>query len=260
MKSKKNFNIARYVAALLLLFSIPLFSRADDYRTLFKQGNEAYKKARYQQAISLYGQILNTGCHSEEVYFNLGNAYFKLGDIPSALLNYEKAHKLAPGDEDVNFNIYFANSKTSDKVEPAPDFFATRWWHNIILHYSIRTLSALSILLFIAGSCLLVLYLFTNVVLLKKAAFYLGVLVLFSGLLTVFIANRQVHYFNDYQQAIIFSGSINVRSAPVDQAVTLFVLHEGTKVNVLDNNNGWLKIQLANGTEGWIHEADIKDI
>jgi uncharacterized protein YgiM (DUF1202 family) len=105
-----------------------------------------------------------------------------------------------------------------------------------------------------------VFYLFANIVLLKKAAFYLGVLVLFSGLLTVFIANRQTHYFNDYQQAIIFSGSVNVRSAPVDQAVTLFVLHEGTKVNILDNNNGWLKIQLANGTEGWIHEADIKEI
>jgi tetratricopeptide (TPR) repeat protein len=260
MKSKKNFNLARYGIALLLLFSIPLFLRADDYHTLFKQGNEAYGKARYQQAISLYGQILNGGCHSEEVYFNLGNAYFKLGDIPSALLNYEKAHKLAPGDEDVNFNIYFANSKTSDKVEPAPEFFATRWWHNIILHYSIRTLSVLSILLLIGGSGLLVLYLFANVVLLKKIAFYLGVLVLFSGLLTVFIASRQTHYFNDYQQAIIFSGSVNVRSAPVDQAVTLFVLHEGTKVNILDTNSGWLKIQLANGTEGWIHEADIKEI
>jgi tetratricopeptide (TPR) repeat protein len=260
MKSKRNSNMAGYVAALLLLFSIPLFSRADDYPSLFKQGNEAYGKARYQQAISLYEQILKGGRHSEEIYFNLGNAYFKLGDIPSALLNYEKAHKLAPGDEDVNFNIYFANSKTSDKVEPAPEFFATRWWHNIILHYSIHTLAVLSILLLIGGSGILVLYLFANVVLLKKAAFYLGTLVLFWGLLTAFVANRQAHYFNDYQQAIIFSGSINVRSAPIDQAVTLFVLHEGTKVNILDNNSGWLKIQLANGTEGWIHETDIKGI
>lgn len=260
MKSKRNFNIASCVLALLLQFSIPQFSRAEDYRALFKQANEAYGKTQYQDAIGLYEQILKSGCHTEEVYFNLGNAYFKTGDIPSALLNYEKAHKLAPGDEDVNFNIYFANSKTSDKVEPAPEFFATRWWHNIILHYSISTLSTLSILLLVAGSVFLMLYLFTNVVWLKKAAFYLGVLVLFSGLLTVFIANRQTHYFNDYQQAIIFSGSVNVRSAPVDQAVTLFVLHEGTKVSILDNNNGWLKIQLANGTEGWIHEADIKDI
>lgn len=260
MKSKKNSDIAGHILALLLLFSLPLVSRADDYSTLFKQGNEAYGKARYQDAVGLYQQVLNKGCHSEEVYFNLGNAYFKLGDIPSALLNYEKAHKLAPGDEDVNFNIYFANSKTSDKVEPAPEFFATRWWHNIILHYSIKALSVVSIILLIIGSGLLVIYLFVNVVLLKKVAFYLGALVLFSGLLTVFIANRQTHYFNDYQQAIIFSGSVNVRSAPVDQAVTLFILHEGTKVNILDNSGEWLKIQLANGTEGWIHEADIKDI
>jgi len=131
MKSKRNFNIAGYILTLLLLFSIPRFSRADDYRTLFKQGNEAYGKARYQDAIALYEQILKQGCHSEEVYFNLGNAYFKTGDISSALLNYEKAHKLAPGDEDVNFNIYFANSKTSDKVEPAPEFFC----HPLVAQY-----------------------------------------------------------------------------------------------------------------------------
>jgi tetratricopeptide (TPR) repeat protein len=260
MKSRNNSNKGKFVIALVLLFSIPYFSGAENFPALFKQGNDAYAKARYQQAIGLYEQMLNGGCHSEEVYFNLGNAYFKLGDIPSALLNYEKAHKLVPGDEDINFNIYFANSKTSDKVEPAPEFFATRWWHNIILHYPMHTLSILSILLLVAGSGLMILYLFANIVQLKKAAFYLGLVVIFSGVLTVFIANRQQHYFNDYQQAIIFSGSVNVRSAPLEQAVTLFVLHEGTKVNILDNSNGWLKIQLANGTEGWIHQADIKDI
>jgi tetratricopeptide (TPR) repeat protein len=243
-----------------MLLSVPLVSLGSDYSALFKQANDEYVKAQYQQAISTYQQILNDGCHSEAVYFNLGNAYFKIGDVPSALLNYEKAHKLAPGDEDVKFNIYFANSKTSDKVEPAPEFFATRWWHNIILHFSIRTLSVLSILLLIAGSGLFVLYQFANIVFLKKAAFYLGMLLLLAGILAVFITNRQSHYFNDYRQAIIFSGSVNIRSAPVDEGVTLFVLHEGTKVSILDNSNGWLKIQLANGTEGWIHETDIKEI
>ncbi len=260
MKLKKKLNLIGGVAVLLLLVSFPLFSSASDYQVLFKQGNEAYGKERYQQAIGMYEQILNDGCHSPVVYFNLGNAYYKLGDIPSALLNYEKAHKLSPGDEDVNFNIYFANSKTSDKVEPAPEFFALRWWHNIILHYSISTLSILSMMLFICGSVSLIIYIYANILFVKKASFYLGVLLLISGLSAIFIANRQEHYLNDYQQAIIFSGSVNVRSAPVDQAVTLFVLHEGTKVKILDGNNGWLKVQLANGTEGWIQQLNVKNI
>ena len=260
MKSRKKPKLIVNLTGMLLLVVMPALSKASDFQALFKKGNTAYGKEQYQEAIGIYQQILTDGCHASVVYFNLGNAYFKLGDIPSALLNFEKAHKLSPGDEDVNFNIYFANSKTSDKVEPAPEFFALRWWHDIILHYSISTLATLSILLFIFGSLLLIVYVYANIVFVKKLTFYLGVLLLLAGLSSVFIANRQQHYLNDYQQAIIFSGSVNVRSAPIDQAVTLFVLHEGTKVKILDDNNGWIKVQLANGTEGWIQQTDVKNI
>jgi tetratricopeptide (TPR) repeat protein len=260
MKLKTSYNLIRRGIYLFVLLFLPLFSWSNDYGTHYKKANDQYKNAQYQDAIKSYEQILDAGYKQEMVYFNLGNAYFKLGDIPSALLYYEKAHKLAPGDEDINFNIYFANSKTADKVEPEPVFFVTQWWHSIILFFSIGTLSALSVLSFIVGSGLLILYLFSNVIALKKLAFYTGTLVLISGLLFVFISNRQAHYFNDHQQAIIFSGSVNVRSGPGDQAAALFVLHDGTKVNVLDTNNGWIKIQLANGNEGWIQQSDIKEI
>jgi tetratricopeptide (TPR) repeat protein len=260
MKLTTSYNFTRYGMCLLLLLSLPLLSWSSDYAALYKTANEQYRKAQYQDAVKSYSQILDVGYQSEAVYFNLGNAYFKLGDIPSALLYYEKAHKLAPGDEDINFNIYFANSKTPDKVEPGPAFFVTQWWHSIILFFSIGKLSVLSVLGVIAGFGLLVLYLFTNTILLKKVSFYVGILMLISGLLFVFISNRQTHYFNDHHQAIIFSGSVNVRSGPGDQAATLFVLHDGTKVNILDNNNGWIKVQLANGNEGWIQQSEIKEI
>jgi tetratricopeptide (TPR) repeat protein len=260
MKLKTSYKLTKQAIGLLLLLSLPLFSWSSDYGALYKKANEQYKKAQYQDAVKSYSQILDGGYQSEAVYFNLGDAYFKLGDIPSALLYYEKAHKLAPGDEDINFNIYFANSKTPDKVEPAPAFFVTQWWHSIILFFSIGTLSVLSVLSFMAGSGLLVVYLFTNIISLKKLSFYTGILVLISGLLFVFISNSQGHYFNDHHQAIIFSGSVNVRSGPGDQAATLFVLHDGTKINILDNNNAWIKVQLANGNEGWIQQSDIKEI
>ena len=260
MKLKTSYNPTRYGMCLLLLLFLPLLSWSNDYNTLYKKANEQYKKAQYQEAIKMYRQILDGGYHAEAVYFNLGNAYFKLGDIPSALLYYEKAHKLAPGDEDINFNIYFANSKTTDKVEPESEFFVTQWWHDIILFFSIDTLSVLSVLSFLLGCGLLIFYLFTSVISLKKLSFYIGILMLFSGLFFVCISNRQMHYFNDHHQAIIFTGSVNVKSGPGDQVSTLFVLHDGTKVNILDNNEGWIKIQLANGNEGWIHQSDIKEI
>jgi tetratricopeptide (TPR) repeat protein len=260
MKLKTKYKLTRQRICLLLLLSFPLFSSGSDYRALYKKANDQYAKTQYEDAQKTYIQIVDGGYASEAVYFNLGNTYFKLGDIPSALLYYEKAHKLAPGDDDINFNIYFANSRTTDKVEPEPEFFVTQWWHGIILFFPIGTLSVLSILFFIAGSGLLVLYLFANAVPVKKLAFYTGVLLLFSGLVFIFISNRQTHYFNDHHQAIIFSGSVNVKSGPGDQAGTLFLLHDGTKVNILDNNNGWIKIQLANGNEGWIQKSAIKEI
>ena len=144
MRLKISYKRSRQVICLLVLLSLPLFSWSNDYGALYKKANEQYKKAQYQDAVKSYSQILDAGCQDEAVYFNLGNAYFKLGDIPSALLNYEKAHKLAPGDDDVNFNIYFANSKTADKVEPEPEFFVTQWWHSIMLSFSVNTLSILS--------------------------------------------------------------------------------------------------------------------
>lgn len=260
MKLKKSYKPLRHYLCLLLLLSFPLFSWSSDYSVIYKQANDQYKKGQYQESIKLYSQILRGGYQSEAVYFNLGNAYFKAGDVPSALLYYEKAHKLVPGDEDVNFNIYFANSKTTDKVEPAPEFFVTQWWHSIILFFSLGTLSVLSILSFIAGSGLMVIYLFTSAMSLKKLSFYTGTVLLFLGLVFIFISNRQVRYFNDHHQAIIFTSPVNVRSGPGDQAGILFVLHDGTKVNILDSNNGWIKVQLANGNEGWIQQSDIKEI
>lgn len=262
MKLKTSYNPAKYcmLVVLLLLLSLPLISWSSDYGIVYKKANEQYRKAQYQDAIKSYQQILDAGYKTATVYFNLGNAYFKLGDIPSALLYYEKAHKLAPGDEDINFNIYFANSKTTDKVEPEPEFFVTQWWHSCMLFFPLGTLSILSVLSFIAGSGLLILYLFTTTISLKKIAFYTGLLLIFSGFLFVFIANRQEHYFNDHHQAIIFSGSVSVKSGPGEQAAALFILHDGTKVTILDNNNSWIKVQLANGNEGWIHQSDFKEI
>jgi tetratricopeptide (TPR) repeat protein len=260
MKLKTRYNHIKGCLYLLLLLALPLFSMGNDKNKLFEQGNTYYAKGQYQQAVTAYQQILNGGYQSAIVYYNLGNAYFKLDDIPSALLYYEKAHKLVPNDEDISANIRFVNSKTTDKLEPIPEFFVTKWWHGFILIFSISTLAILSVLFLLAGSLFLILYLFTNSESLKRSAFYTAVTILIMGLVTLFMGNRQVNYFDTHHQAIIFGSSVTVKSTPDAAAMPLFVIHEGTKVNVLQTNSNWIEIELPNGNAGWIATSDAKAI
>lgn len=245
---------------LLLLVVLPMFSFGDSPDLLLKKGNDLYSKARYQEAVQAYLQIANNGYHSVTVYFNLGNACYKTGNMPAALLYYEKAHKMAPGDDDINFNIQLTNLKITDKIEPAPEFFITKWWHGFILFLSADTFAVISVLFFLSGFSLLSFYLFTNILSLKKASFFTGISLLICGVITIFLANRQVHYFNSQHQAIVFSSSVTVKSAPGEAAKALFVVHEGTKVNVLEANERWVEVELPNGNVGWMAATDIKEI
>lgn len=244
---------------LLLLIMLPAIAFADGAQELFKKANQQYARGQYPDAVKSYQQLINSGYQSIALYFNMGNASYKNGDLGPALLYYEKAHKLSPGDEDINFNIRLVNLKTSDRIEEAPEFFLAKWWRGFILMIAGGTLAVLSIILVLLASAALIIYLFTQSVGIKKTSFY-GAIILFAlGLITVFMSARQASYFDNHRQAIIFN-TVTVRSAPGNTGKTLFVLHEGTKVDVLENNSNTIKIKLANGNEGWISAADAKNI
>ncbi|MDR3695985.1 tetratricopeptide repeat protein [Mucilaginibacter sp.] len=245
----------------LLVIVFPLLSFGnDDAAVLFKKANDLYAKSQYKDALITYQQIIDDNHQSAAVFFNMGNAEYKIGDIPSALLYYEKAHKLSPGDEDINFNLKYANLKTTDKIDAAPGFFLSRWWQVFILSFSAKVLSVWSIVFVLLGSVFIILYFFAGSVGIKKGAFYGSLALIFLGVLSIFIASRQLSYFDDHKQAIVFSNFVNVKSGPIDKSGTLFVIHEGTKVNIMDTNNGWMKVGLANGSEGWIKTTDVKQI
>ncbi len=255
------FSTSKRLAFILLLFALPLLSLAnDDAKALFAQGNDQYAKAKYADAVKTYQSILGEGYQSVVVYFNLGNAYYKLGDIPSALLYYEKAHRLNPADDDINFNIQLANLKTTDKVEAIPEFFLAKWWDAFVLGISAGALGWLSVILFIIGSGLLILYIFAPSVGAKRTAFFSALTALSLGLIAILVGAVQVHYFASHQQAIVFSPTVNVKSEPGTAGKTLFVIHDGTKVDVLENSNNWLRVKLLNGNEGWIMVGDAKEI
>ncbi len=256
-----KFNMLKRILYLFIGFVIPSLCFGNDKeQALFASGNSDYNKGHYKEALIKYQQLLSDGYQSAALYFNMGNASYKNDDIPAALLYYGKAHKLSPGDEDINFNIRFVNLKTTDKIDESPEFFLARWWKGFVLAFSINALAILSILFVFLGSGVLVLYFFTGSVTVKKVSFFGAIALFVIGVFTFVIAGLQESYFNGHKEAIIFSNSVNVKSGPVEKTATLFVIHDGTKVNVLDDSNGWIKIKLANGNEGWIKAADVKEI
>jgi tetratricopeptide (TPR) repeat protein len=246
---------------LLVMLLWPVFTYADSQmQLLFNKGNEAYAKGQYKEAIADYEQILHAGYQSAAVYFNLGNASYKNGDIASAILYYEKAHKLSPGDDDISFNIQFANLKTTDKIDAAPQFFLERWWQNFILMFSGTAIAVWSMLLMLAASATLIVYFFTHSVTIKRSSFYTSIALFLIALFSIFVNSQQANYFDTHHQAVIFSSSVTVKGSPSAKAKALFVIHEGTKVDVLETNSSWTKIRLPNGSEGWIDVNDAKEI
>jgi tetratricopeptide (TPR) repeat protein len=248
-----------YVLLLLLIF--PLFSQGNEKaESLFVKGNDWYAKGKYKEAAALYEQVLAAGYFSADVYFNLGNAYYKQEEIPLAILNYEKAGKLSPGDEDIKVNIQLANLKIADKIDAVPEFFLTKWWRSFLLFCSAEALSVLSVTGFLLGFALLIVYLFAVSIGVKRPAFYAGIFLLVFALLISGMASLQAGYLTDSDEAIVFAGTVNVKSGPKENFKTLFVIHEGLKVNVKLQNDGWIKIGLPNGNVGWIAAASVKKI
>jgi tetratricopeptide (TPR) repeat protein len=263
MTLKSMGNLLKYsLYVWLLLLAIPFCVTAKEINaeTFLQQGNEAYARNRFEDAAAAYKQVLDAGYESASVYFNLGNAQYKLAEMPAAILNYEKALKLAPGDADIKLNLQLANLKITDRIEEIPEFFLNKWWKGFILFFSLSTLSVFTIVCFIAGFILLIAYLFLISVWPKKIAFYAGITVLSLGLIFRVMSSVQSDYLDGNQQGIVFSGAVDVKSGPDGQQKTLFVIHEGTKVSILERNNDWAKIVLANGNGGWIKLMDIKEI
>lgn len=253
--------VMRNVHILFLLLVLPLLSLAADApETGFAKGNAFYAKAKYKEAAAAYQQVQHAGYSSAGLYFNLGNAYYKLDEIPLAILYYEKARKLSTGDEDIAVNIQLANLKIKDKIESVPEFFLAKWWRSFVLFCSAELLSILGVIAFMAGFALLIVYLFAVALSVKRPAFYTGSGLLTLALLMVLVAGLQTSYLDSSSGAVVFGGTVNVKSGPKDSFKTLYVIHEGLKVTLKEENEDWVKIELPNGNVGWVALSSVKKI
>jgi len=243
---------------LNLLFSLlPQNSFAGEMEEKFKRAGEYYSNGVYHDAIILYEEILTEGQESFKLYYNLGNAYYKLNNFPKAILYYEKALILEPLNEDLKHNLALVNSKIPDKIEPIPLIFYKQGWiafHNLLSGDTWAILFLVLLNLFFIFSALFIL---NPGYLSRPLIFWLGVTFLVFTTTAFGFAAQKYNYAKEKPEAIIFSPSLTVKSSPSRSSVDLFVLHEGTKVQITDQIDHWIEIRIANGSKGWIQEENV---
>ncbi len=244
---------------LILTFIVlsPCLSNADSGEDLFRLGNEAYTRSDYDSAITCYQQLERSGKNSVALYFNMGNTFFRLNKAPMAVLYYEKAKKLDPADEDILKNIALTNSKLIDRIKPLPENFFPKITTKIIHLMSPFTYGIL--LLAITWSMFIFFAYYMRSKLSNKRRFYfysgLASLVIFIFLFWVNVMLYLIQ--NSSNTAILFNESEYIMSSPNDTSKELFLIHEGTKVIIIDKVGDWSQIKLVNGDKGWIPSAAL---
>ena len=208
----------------------------------------------------MYEDLLKKGV-SADLYYNLGNAYFRSDQITKAILAYERAHLLAPGDNAINFNLQFSRSKTIDKVAPQSEMFFVTWYYALVNLTDVDTWAFTAITSIVAALLLILVYLFGPSVLWRKIGFFGALTFFMLFLCSNLFAFQQKDKLNNRTGAIVITPSVNVRTTPIYSGTTLFVIHEGTRVDIIDKMlHDWIGVRLDDGREGWIPSKAIEII
>ena len=243
-------------AVLLLMLLLPITAGA----VTKEQADSAYTQGHYQQAIKNYEELLKQGV-SADLYYNLGNAYYRTEDITRAVLNYERALLLSPGDADIRFNLQMARSKTIDKITPESEMFFVTWYRSLVNIMSVDGWARTALIALALVIVLFLAYLFSERIWLRKVGFFGALLMLAVFLVGNLLAWQQKKELIDRRGAIVTGAAANIKSTPAQNGTDLFILHEGTKVNILDNTmKEWKRVRVADGKEGWIETKEIEVI
>ena len=241
---------------LLLFITQNLFSQTAE--ELFSIGNEEYKLEHYSEAIIHYQKIQDLGLSSSELYYNLGNCYYKLNQVAASIFNYEKALLLDPLNEDAQTNLVFAKRLTVDNIEEIPLTIFQKLDATIIKKLSFNEWALSAVAFSILGSLFFLLFYFSFTPSKKRLFFITSIISFLLLLVTSFFTVKEYSYVNSTVEAIIFSEKSEVKNAPTMNSDKIFMLHEGTKVLVLDSVDNWKKIRIADGKIGWIISDEIK--
>lgn len=257
MKKRKKSAAA---TATVLLLALMAWLPSDAGAITKANADSAYARQQYQQAIKDYEELLHDGV-SAELYYNLGNAYYRTDNITRAVLNYERALLLLPGDGDIRFNLQMARSKTIDKITPESEMFFVTWYHALVNIMSVDGWARTALVSFALAIVLALAYLFSARIWVRKVGFFGGLAFIAVFILANLFAYQQRQELVNRTGAIIISSAVPVKSTPSKSGTDLFILHEGTKVEITDGTmRGWKEIRVADGKEGWIETSKIEII
>ncbi|MGD9978395.1 MAG: tetratricopeptide repeat protein [Bacteroidales bacterium] len=227
---------------------------------LVEKADKRYTEGKYQDAIDNYEAVVGQGLQNAELYYNLGNAYFKIKNIPAAILNYERAYRLNPNSEDIRFNLDLAKTYTVDKIEALPEFFFVSFVKRVKFEYSSNSWAYIAAISFAVTLALTLFFWFSSSFSVRRLAFSLGILLVLifvvSLMFSVSLKNRAINQ----NEAIVFAPVVSVKSSPDNSGKDLFILHAGTKVELVRPLGDWYEVKIADGNKGWLLKSDFQRI
>ena len=245
---------------ILLTFSILCSAQLAAQDSLFKQANKQYNQKDYENAIASYHQLIDKGYQDAVLYYNLGNAYFKSDQIGNAILWYERALRLSPNNNDIAYNLAFANQQTIDNIETIPPFFLKAWMLAVQNLFSAKEWAIVSIVLCIVLVCCILLIFLISSYRLRMTFFTFACLSLAATIVSIVFASMQTTNRNRTDEGIVTQSSVTLKSTPDNSGTDLFTVHEGTKITITDNAGEWVEVQFNNGNKGWMLEDDLEII
>jgi tetratricopeptide (TPR) repeat protein len=247
---------------LLMIISILatsfVLAESKDLQDILQTGNQHYLDGEYEMAVQAYQSIIDSGYSSAELYFNLGNAYYKSHDITMSLVNYERARILKPNDPEIQHNLEIAREFVVDRIEVLPEFFLRKAYVGFVKLFDADIWALVSVITFGLALGLFLAYFFMKQPFLRKVAFWVGILFIVIAASTFLFAAQQNKLVTKHNQAIILTPSVTIKSSPdEDNGTDLFLLHEGTKVTISDELGDWREVVLSDGNSGWLKERDL---
>ncbi len=227
-------------------------------KALFEAANKAYNNANYDVAAKNYLKIIENGEHSAELYFNLGNVYYKQNQVAPSIYYFEKALLLKPNDKDIKNNLAYAQNMTLDAIEVLPKTGLSKIYKRLTSYFTFDQWAYTSVILMFLFILGYLLYYFLNYATQRRVAFILSLVFLFLSISSIAIAYIEYDSFKSDQPAIVFDKEVIIKSEPNNSSQETFRLHQGTKVNVIEKLNDWNKIKIADGKTGWLSSESIR--
>ena len=253
----KNLMLSTKITFFLLLLASQVVG-SQSAQELFEKANEQYKLEQYEEAIQTYNQIEQLNVTSSALYHNLGNCHYKLNKVAPSIYNYEKALLIDPLNEDARINLVFARRLAIDNIEALPKSVLQKVDEAIVKKLSYNDWAITSVVLSILGCSLFMLFYFSFSPRNKRLFFVASMICFTLLIITSVFSFKEYSFAKNNLNAIVFAVETEIKNSPTLNGETVFILHEGTKVNVLDTIYDWIKIKIDDGKVGWINSVDLK--